>query len=465
MNHVREHWGSKLGFMMAAIGSAIGLGILWKFPYVVGENGGGLFLLCYLICLIIIAVPIFIAELILGRSSQRAAVGAFLFHEPKKQGWQIGAWLGIASSFLIMSYYSVIGGYGMSYILMSLNGFYHGVSLEKIPQVYDQLSGSGPISIFWHFGFTAITAGIVYSGVRQGIEFWSKILVKIFLVLLVVLFCYSLMLPGFKDAFAFVIYPNVENFRPSSALQALGLAFFTMSLGQGIMISYGSYMNRHEHVAKVSLIVAGSIIIVAALAALTIFPVVFTFNLPPNSGPGLVFKTLPLLFAQLPGAMVLSTLFFTLFVFTGLTSAVPLIEVVASNLMELTGLSRKTAVMLVASLTFLFGIPSAYASSQAGIFSQWSSIFKENFLLTIDALVSGWLIPVAGIVTACFVGWKVKREVAFDEFTSTGKGARWFPFWHITLRYVIPLLIFCIILHSSGLVDFDTLFAVQETQK
>ncbi|MDN3504035.1 MAG: sodium-dependent transporter [Rhabdochlamydiaceae bacterium] len=457
MTQVREHWGSKLGFMMAAIGSAIGLGILWKFPYVVGENGGGLFLLCYLVCLILIAIPIFIAELILGRSAQKAAVSAFAYHEPKQTGWQIGAWLGVASSFLIMSYYSVIGGYGLSYILMSINGFYNGLSSSEVVAVYDKLSGSGPISTFWHFIFTAITAGIVYSGVRKGIEFWSKIMVKIFLLLLFALFLYSTTLSGFKEAFHFIIYPNVASFKASSALQALGLAFFTMSLGQGVMISYGSYMKKSDNVAQVASIVAISIIIVAALAALTIFPIVFSFGLKANSGPGLIFKTLPYLFAQLPGSMVLSTLFFVLFVFTGLTSAVPLIEVVAGNMAELTSLSKKKSVILVGCLTFLFGLPSAYSVS-GGLFEQWPAIFSEDFLLTMDGLVSVWLIPLAGLVTALFVGWKIKREVLFEEFNSAKGMKTYFLIWRFGLRYIVPILILCIIAHSSGLVDFDQLF-------
>ncbi|MCF7852751.1 MAG: sodium-dependent transporter [Simkaniaceae bacterium] len=461
MNQVREHWGSKVGFLMAAIGSAIGLGILWKFPYVTGENGGGLFLLCYLSCLVLIAIPVFVSELILGRSSQKAALEAFAYHEPAQSGWQLGGWFGIASSFLIMSYYSVIGGYGMSYILMSLNGFYNGLAQDEIAVIYDRLAGSGPISVFWHFAFTAITAGIVYRGVRKGIEYWSKILVKIFLALLFLLFCYSLTLPGFKEAFAFVVHPNIENFKPSSVLQALGLAFFTMSLGQGIMISYGSYMKRDENVMKVSCIVGASIIIVAALAALTIFPVVFTFHLPPKSGPGLVFKTLPYLFAQLPGSIVLSTLFFVLFVFTGLTSAVPLIEVVVGNLCERTRLSRKQAVLMVACSTFLFGIPSAYSGSN-GIFPQWSSIFRQDFLLTIDGIVSTWLIPFSGLITAIFVGWKMKRETCRQEFICSGGSLILFRIWRFVLRYLVPLLILAIILHSSGLIDFDQLFAARE---
>jgi NSS family neurotransmitter:Na+ symporter len=457
MNQIREHWGSKLGFLMAAVGSAIGLGILWKFPYVAGQNGGGLFFLCYLGFLLLIGIPVFLAELILGRSSQRAAVGAF----GEESGWRVAGWLGVASSFLIMSYYSVIAGYGMSYILMSLSGFYNGLDNSQIPLVYERLSSSGPISLFWHLAFTLITAGIVFSGVRKGIETWSKILVKIFLVLLLALFCYSLTLPGFRAAFEFVIQPHFGDFKPSSALQALGLAFFTMSLGQGIMISYGSYMKKGENVVRVTWVVGLSVIVVAALAALTIFPVVFSFGLSPQEGPGLVFKTLPYLFSKLPGSMVLSTLFFTLFVFTALTSAVPLIEVVATNIMELTGLSRKKATALVASLTFIVGIPSAFSESGL-LFKQWSSIFGMNYLETMDHLVTVWIIPFAGLLTALFVGWKMDARLAESEFVTSPIHYKLFKVWKLLLKYIVPLLMIFIILHSSGIIDIDRLFLSQE---
>ena len=289
MNHIREHWSSRIGFLMAAIGSAIGLGILWKFPYTVGENGGGLFLLSYLICLLIVGVPILIAELLLGRRTQRAAVGAFQVLDTKGSGWKVTGWFGVLASFLIMSFYSVIAGWGMSYILMSLTGFYQNLSGEEVGKVFTALSTSGEISLFWHFLFTLITVGIVMSGVRKGIERWAKIMTKVLLVLLVLLFLYSLTLKGFPKAAQFIFHPGLKDFKLSSLIEALGLAFWTLSIGQGIMISYGSYMRRSESIVQLSGVIAFSVIVVAILAALMIFPVVFTFGLEPQSGYGLVF--------------------------------------------------------------------------------------------------------------------------------------------------------------------------------
>lgn len=457
MTQMREHWSSRVGFILAAIGSAIGLGVLWKFPYVVGQNGGGLFLLSYFICVLVIGIPVLIAELMLGRRSQKAAILSFAELSKGKPGWKCAGWLGVISSFMIMSFYSVIAGYGMSYILMSLNGFYHGLTAEQIAAVYDNLSSSAGISILWHFIFTAITMKIVFSGVRKGIEYWAKHMTRALFIILFILFLYSLRLEGFSKALEFVFYPNVEHFTVSSVLEALGLAFFTLSLGQGIMISYGSYMKKNECIPTMSCIVSFSVIVVAILTALTIFPVVFTFNFQPAEGPGLIFKTLPFLFSQLPGSLILSTVFFILFVFTALTSSIPFVEVVATNLMELLGWKRGKAVAWTASLTFLFGIPSALSHSNT-LFKNWKNIYAANFLDTIDLLVSNWIIPVCGFLTAIFVGWVLDKEISKSEFSQSGKLKRLWKVWLFFMRYLIPIFILLIILQEGGIINFDTFF-------
>lgn len=457
MTQVREHWSSKLGFILAAIGSAIGLGVMWKFPYVVGQNGGGLFLLSYFICVIIIGIPVLIAELSLGRHTQRAAVLSFYSAARDKPQWKIAGWFGVISSFLIMSFYSVIAGYGMSYILMSLNGVSHGMTAQEIANVYDTLSSSPGISLLWHFLFTFITMKIVLSGVRKGIEFWAKHMTRALFAILLILFIYNLRLDGFSKAVNFVFYPNVENFSLSSVLEALGLAFFTLSLGQGIMISYGSYMKKEECIPQMACIIGFSVIVVAILTALTIFPVVFTFGFQPAEGPGLVFKTLPFLFAKLPGSLILSVIFFTLFVFTALTSSIPFIEVVATNLMELIGWKRTKAVLVTALGTFLFGIPSALSNSNT-LFKDWKSIYGSNFLDTIDLLVSNWIIPIGGFLTAIFIGWIMDKNISRKEFSPKSKWYRFWPVWNFCMRYIIPVLIILIVLQEGGVINFDTLF-------
>ncbi len=457
MNQVREHWGSRLGFILAAVGSAIGLGVLWKFPYTVGQNGGGLFLLMYIICTIAIGIPVFIGELMIGRRTQRAAVGAFSSLCQGQTAWKVAGWFGVIASFLIMSFYSVIAGWGMSYVLMSLTGFYQNVSETHIADVFQKLSHSGSITVFWHFLFTSITMGIVLSGVRKGIEFWSKIMTRALFAMLLLLFAYSATLPGFPKAAEFIFYPDFDRFQLSSALEALGLAFFTLSLGQGIMISYGSYMRDSSDIPQMAGIVGGSVIIVALLAAMTIFPVVFTFGLSPEAGTGMVFQTLPYLFAQMPGALVLSTLFFTLFVFTALTSSIPFIEVVATNLMELLGWRRQKAVLVTACATFLFGIPCALSSS-GSLFAEWESIYGKTFIETVESLVFVWIVPLGGLFTSLFIGWVVERKISFEEFSEgESKKALW-KLWHFAMRWVIPCVILLIILQKSGLIDVDALW-------
>ena len=451
MNQIREHWGSRLGFIMAAAGSAIGLGVLWKFPYTVGNNGGGLFILVYFLCVLFVGIPLFMGELILGRHAQISAVGAFSLKGVVSK-WKSVGWLAVLASFLIMSYYSVIAGWCMSYSVMSLTGVFKGLSAQEVSSVFDSLSSSGFISIFWHGLFTLITVGIVIGGVRKGIEQWSKLMTKTLLVILLCLFFYSTGLEGFGRAVRFVFYPDTQTFHLSSILEALGLAFFTLSLGQGIMITYGSYMQKSEDIPKMGIIIGSMITIVSILAALSIFPVVFTFDLPSQGGSGLVFQTLPYLFEQLPASVLISSIFFILFVFCALTSAVPLIEVVAATLIDMYKWPRTKAAIVVGGLTFLFGIPSALAKTSC--LSEWKVVYGMDFLSTMDHLVTVWILPIGGWLTAFFIGWKMDKSLVWQEFLS---GASWkwtWSFWLFFIRWVVPVAIFTVILQKSGLINF-----------
>lgn len=452
----REHWGSYFGLIMASAGSAIGLGTLWKFPYVTGENGGGLFVLIYLVCTLFIGIPLFIAELILGRSAQRAAVGSFAQLSHPSSNWKGVGWIGVMSSFLILSYYSVVSGWGLNYVFMSLCQFYKNRTPQEIASVFDQLYASGSINLFWHFIFMLVTVGVVYQGVRRGIEHWSRILTVALLVILVGLFFYSMTLEGFSKALHFVFYPDAARLTPSGALEALGLAFFTLSLGQGIIITYGSYMRKVDDIPKTALIIASMVILISLLAAMMIFPMIFTFGFQPQEGFGLVFKTLPVLFAKMPGALLISTVFFVLLVFTALTSAVALLEVVVANFIDLFDWPRSKAVAISGAAIFLFGIPSALSGS-GELFADWGALYGKNFFLTVDSLVSIWLLPIGGFFTAIFVGWNVDRYKRVEEYLS-GTNFGWFyrP-WLFLLRWVAPVAILLIILQKSGIIDIDSI--------
>lgn len=456
MQKQREHWSSHIGFILAAAGSAIGLGTLWKFPYVTGENGGGLFVLIYIFCTFFIGIPVFVAELILGRKAQRGAVGIFATLSENSTVWKGVGWLGVASSFLIMSFYSVLAGWGLSYVFMSLNEFYKGLTADQVGNVFDLLSSSGDITLFWHLAFTAITVAVVLPGVRHGIEYWSKFMTSGLLVMLLVLCLYSSTLEGFGQAARFIFYPDFSNFKPSGILEALGLSFFTLSLGQGIMLTYGSYMRRTEDIPKTSAIIGTMIILISILAGLMIFPVIFTFGFTPASGPGLVFKTLPLLFSKLPGAILISTTFFVLFVFTALTSAIALIEVVAANFIDLYGWSRKKAVLITGGACFIFGIPSALSGTNL-LFANWPKIFGKTFFGTIDNLVSVWLLPIGGLMISMYVGWVLDKSISREEFAAGTKYPwLWRP-WIFFMRWICPLAILLILLQQTGIINIDKL--------
>lgn len=455
MQKQREHWGSHLGFILAAAGSAIGLGTLWKFPYVTGQNGGGIFVLIYILCTFFIGVPIFIAELVLGRKAQRGAVGIFATLANNSTAWKAVGWLGVASSFLIMSFYSILAGWGLNYVFMSLSQFYLGRTPQEISGVFDILASSADITIFWHLAFTALTAAVVYRGIRQGIEYWAKFMTIGLLFILIGMCLYAMTLEGFWQGARFIFYPDIGNFKPSAAIEALGLSFFTLSLGQGIMLTYGSYMRRNDDIPRTAGIIGVMIVLVSLLAGLMIFPIIFTFGFTPEAGPGLVFKTLPVLFAKLPGALFISTAFFILFVFTALTSAVALIEVVAANFTDLLGWSRQKAVLIVAISCFIFGIPSALSNTNT-LFANWPAIYGKTFFETIDDLVSLWFLPIGGLMVAVFTGWVLDKKISEEEFgTGTTFKMLWRP-WMFFMRWVCPVAIIFIILQQSGIIDVDT---------
>lgn len=457
MQNPREHWSSRLGFVLAAAGSAIGLGTLWKFPYVTGENGGGIFVLIYIFCIFFIGVPVFIAELLLGRKAQRAAVGIFATLADNSTVWKMAGWLGVASSFLIMSFYSVLAGWGLNYVFMSLTQFYVNKTPEQISSVFDILASSADITLFWHAVFMALSMAVVYMGVRQGIEYWSKFMTIGLFVLLIGLALYTLTLSGVGEAIRFIFYPDVSKFKPSGVLHALGLSFFTLSLGQGVMLTYGSYMRKTEDIPKTAGIIGLMIIFVALIAGLVIFPIIFTFGFEPQGGPGLVFKTLPVLFSKLPGALIISTLFFVLFVFAALTSAVAMIEVVTANFIDLLGWSRHKAVLITGISCFIFGIPSALADTNT-LFGNWQLIYGKNFFSTVDDIVSLWLLPIGGLMVAIFTGWILDKHLSQSEF-SYGTSYKWLwrP-WLFFTRWVAPIGIILIILQQANIINIDKLF-------
>lgn len=454
MKHQREHWASRLGLLMAAIGSAVGLGSLWKFPYVVGNNGGGLFVLLYLIFVLIIGIPLFIGELLLGRRAQRGVVGIFAALAPTSPNWRIVGWVAMISPILILSYYTVVAGWGLNYVFLSLDQFWVGRSSEEIKGVFDILYQSGSVSfLFQAIIFVASTA-MVYQGVRKGIEYWTRIITIGLLIIMICLFIYACTLTGFGEAARFVFTFDPSNFKPSSVIQALGLALFTLSLGQGIMLTYGSYMAPTEDVPKVSLIVGLSVVFAALLSSMVVFPIIFTFNFPMSQQEGLVFKTLPVLFSQLPGSLVISSVYFIMFAFTALTTVVSMQEVVVANFIDLYNWSRRRAALVTGAICVVVGIPSALSGS-GQVFPTWKAMYNQTFFQTVDMLTSSWMLPIVALFVSLFAGWVVKREVTLEEFRKGTAVRGLFPFWRFFMRWIVPIAIIIVILQSGGIIDVD----------
>ncbi|MCH9624733.1 MAG: hypothetical protein S4CHLAM27_11330 [Chlamydiia bacterium] len=451
MTKTHEHWSSKLGFIMATAGAAVGLGSLWKFPYVAGANGGGAFVFLYILFTLIIGLPVFIGELIIGRKTQKSSVLAFPSLRKDGENWRGLGWLNFMTTLLILSYYCIIAGWVLSYIFMSLTKFSEGKSPEQIQESFTLLSSSAGISLLWFALYLLINLGIICSGIKKGIEHFAKILMPALFILLIGLFFYAMTMPGFGQAVSFVFYPKFDNLSGQGVLNALGMAFFTLSVGLGINITYGSYMHKKENIPNNSLIITAMTVFVSLIAALVIFPIVFTFGFAPQEGAGLIFKTLPVVFAKLPGTVLLSTMFFSLVLFAALTSTIALLEVLVANVIENFSISRTRAAVILTGLIFVLGIPSALSGTDT-LFPSWSIIYSKSFFATIDYLTQNWMLPLSALFTAIFVGWFTDKKEIQHQF-ATGTSLTWLSSpWFFMVKYVAPLLVIIIILQEAGLI-------------
>jgi NSS family neurotransmitter:Na+ symporter len=447
----REQWNSKLAFILSAAGSAIGLGTMWKLPYTMGENGGGAFIIIFLIFNFFIGIPLFIAELIVGRTSQSGCVSAFSkLTGDESTSWQAVGWISFITTFLITSWYCVVAGWGLNYILLSIVDSCNHKSLQEISYTFELFRQSGDLNIFWQLIFISMTASIVYKGISSGIEFWNKIMTSTLFVILVMLAMYSLTLKGAKQALHYVLYPDFSVVGKETILKALGLSLFTLSLGYGIMITYGSYMSKEEDIPKTSLIVAIANLFAAILIALMIFPMVFTFDFAPQEGEGLIFKTLPFVFNKLPGSILISTTFFTLLMFAALTSSVSMLEVPVAAFMDMYKWSRAKSVLVTWFIGFVIGIPIALSESDV-LFVHWKSIFEYGILETVQILID-WLIAIGGLLTAIFVGWIIPEHVRKRGFLgNNNKLINIYFWWNLSIKWIVPSSILVIVLYRFNI--------------
>jgi NSS family neurotransmitter:Na+ symporter len=407
----REQWGSRLGFILAASGSAVGLGNIWKFPHMAGENGGGAFTIVYLLCILIVGLPIVIAEFVLGRKTQLSPVGAFEKISPKSN-WKWVGMLGVASAFVILSFYGVVGGWTLKYTLISLTGGF--TKLAGNPDMSGSLFNSfitGSLApVIWQIIFMAFTIFVIVQGVKGGIEKWTKIMMPAILVILIVLMIRGLTLPNGMQALDFLFKPKFEDLTASSIVLALGHSFFTLSLGMGTMITYGSYLRRDQNLLSSALWVILLDTLIAMMAGVAIFATVFAMGADPGAGPGLIFVVLPTIFPKIAGGAVWGTLFFFLLFMAALTSAISILEVITAYFIDEKGWTRKKATIIFGSVITIVG---AFCSLSMGSFNI-TSFLDMSFFDVMDYLSSKYMLPIGGMLTAVFVlyRWGISNFIA-----------------------------------------------------
>ncbi len=580
----RGAWGNRIGFVLAAAGSAVGLGNIWKFPYITGENGGGLFVLIYLVCIALVGIPIMAAEIMIGRAARKQPVVAFEVLQGRRTSWSMLGWMGVICGFIILSYYIVVAGWAMDYSLKSVVGYTdpihaqaekeataysastsidemrsmlagnraekrakarvtdihleapgsvwagyerfelalaeagdveasrralltdpvlaaqvktarelekriekvkaealreaekhyrslseaevraeaknvkrRGIIFDKVDKAFGSVATDGWTCTFWAALFMLLVIIIVAGGISSGIERWCRTLMPTLVVLMLLMVVYGAFQPGFGEAISFVFKPDPSRLKPSGVLEALGHAFFTLSLGMGAMITYGSYQARKENLAIQSGLIAGLDTFIALLACMMIFPIIFSYGQEPNAGPGLVFKSMPLAFAEIGrGGMMLAILFFGLLVVAALTSAISLLEVVASYFIDKKGWSRARAAWIMGGVIFLFGVPSAFSFDPDFAMASWEPTFGKTFFDTMDYLASNWLLPLGGLLVSIYAGWFMPRRLIEAEVV--GLAPALVKTWLVLLRIVAPVLVILVLLQKVGILDANELF-------
>ena len=434
-NSSRGNWSGAAGFILAAIGSAVGLGNVWRFPYITGQYGGAAFIVLYIACVLAVGVPIMLAELLIGRKTQRNPVGAFRNLRAGSR-WVVTGWLCVVSGFVILSYYAVVGGWVLRYVYLSLINGFAGKSPEEVGALFISLESNPALQIFWHVIFMLLAIVIVSGGVSRGIELGNKIMMPLLFALLAGLLVYALQTSGAAAGVGFLLVPEWHKLSPVAVLEALGQALFSLSLGMGAMITYGSYLFRQTNVVRSAFFVALADTLVAILAGFVIFPLVFTFGLEASAGPGLIFRTLPIAFGQLPAGYVVALAFFVLLGFAALTSAISLLEVVCGYFIDEQGWARKKATWTLGGIIFLFGIPSA---------------LDQQFLGFMDGLATNYLLPIGALLIALFTGWVLTYNERRKEFSPAEMSAAPFMGWSFLIRFLSPVAVILIFLHQLRL--------------
>lgn len=449
MKENRTTFATKLGVIAAAVGSAVGLGNIWRFPYEAGQNGGGAFLLIYLICVVVLGIPLISSEFLLGRNAQANVGGTFRKLAPRSN-WKGIGYLSVLSSFLILAFYTVIAGWTLEYVYQALTSGFDGLSSTQLKEAFSDFSSDTYRPLIWLAIFLGANYVIIIAGVKNGIEKASNIMMPLLFLLLLIFCVRSLFLPGAYEGLSFLFKPDFSKLNSTVFLRALGQAFFSLSLGMGCLVTYGSYFNKETKLVKTAVTVSILDTLVAILAGVMIFPAVFSFGISPTAGPDLVFITVPNVFQQMPGGYIWSILFFLLLAVAALTSTISMFEVITAFIEEELKMSRKKATKWVIGTAFIFGV---ICSLSIGPWKNFT-VFDRTIFDLFDFITANILLPLGGLLVSLFVGYRLNKKIAYFELSNRNS----FPIWYFStflfiLRYIAPVAITLIFLSGLGVFE------------
>lgn len=449
---IHGQWSSRLVFILAATGSAVGLGNIWKFPYITGENGGGTFVLVYLACIALIGIPIMMAEVMIGRRGKQSPINTMATlaeQEGRNESWVLLGWMGVVAGFLILSYYSMIAGWALSYVFRTGSGMFINATADGVGSIFNDLVSDPEKLIAWHTIFMVMTMIVVARGVKHGLERAVTFLMPALIILLILVVGYSMTTGYFMQGLEFLFTPS--KITGQGVLIAMGHAFFTLSLGMGAIMVYGSYLPQSTSITAASIYIALADTAVALLASMAIFPIVFANELEPSAGAGLIFQTLPIAFGQMDGGALVGVVFFVLLVFAAWTSAISLIEPAVAWLVENKGINRIHASVWIGIVTWLVGMGSIFS------FNIWSDktwsvkyLFEDyNIFQTLDYLTSNIMLPLGGLFVAIFAAWVMHRESTREEL-ATHRVV--YNVWRFLVRYVTPIAVIIVFLKAVKII-------------
>ena len=444
---IHGQWSSRWAFIMAATGSAVGLGNIWRFPYLTGEYGGGAFVLMYIGCVLLVGIPIMMSEVLLGRRGRQSPINTMASlaeEEGLTSGWRYLGWMGVVAGFLILSFYSVVAGWTLEYIFQAGSGNFLTATDEEIGEIFDSLLRNPGQLMAMHTLFMALTVIVVAMGVQSGLERAVKFLMPALFILLLLMVGYAMSTDGFEEGVYYLFYPDWSKLSGEGFLAALGQAFFSLSLGMGAIMVYGSYLPDDASIANTSVTIALADTLVAIMAGLAIFPLVFAYGLETGSGPGLIFVTLPIAFGQMPYGQIFGTGFFILLLFAAWTSSISLLEPAVAWLVENRGIARARSAAIAGLIAWVLGIGSVLS------FNLWQDyrLFDKTYFDIMEYVTSNIMLPLGGLLIAVFTAWLMSRKAVIEEL-GLGEGLI-FQTWLFVVRYVAPIGVVIIFLHAIG---------------